>query len=229
MKAEDLMIGDWVKVHFGEHNETIGSDVCGQVAELYDDGRIEVSFNGSSSVYWNIEKERGDEILPIPLTPEILENNGIKPDNNSDGSYRIIKGMSICIDISNNGCFLCAGYNELEDINIYIGVHYVHELQHALKLCGIDKEIVMKPNQKIVNELFGEEQDKTSLIQIGNFKIRFLYDPCILIDGWKNLSIHVDYKGYNKGNFHIAVRKKWPFIKIGFRNIYPKLYKGGGF
>ena len=73
MKSRDLMIGDWVKVNFGVHNKNIGSEVYGQVAELYDDERIKVFIKGS---YWNIEKERGDEILPIPLTSEILEKNG---------------------------------------------------------------------------------------------------------------------------------------------------------
>lgn len=72
-------------------------------------------------------------------------------------------------------------------------------------------------------------QSKTFIIRIGNFRFRFLYDPYILIDGWVNISFHFSYTLKHTLNFHMAVRKKWPFIKIGFKNIYPKLYKGEGF
>ena len=87
----------------------------------------------------------------------------------------------------------------------------------------------MKTNKSIVDEWFGESLDKTFIIRIGKFRFRFLYDPCILIDGWKNISFHFSYTLKHTLNFHMAVRKKWPFIKMGFNNIYPKLYKGGGF
>jgi hypothetical protein len=96
-------------------------------------------------------------------------------------------------------------------------------------------ENLAKRNKKTVDELFGEDQSKEFIIQIGGLRIRFVYDPCDLIDDWKHFSIHVYYIKYSwqwpwaKWNFHMAVRKKWPFIKIGFKNIYPKLYKGGGF
>ena len=70
---------------------------------------------------------------------------------------------------------------------------------------------------------------KTFIIRVKNFRFRFLYDPRILIDGWVNISFHFSYTLKHTINFHMAVRKECPFIKIGFRNIYPKLYKGGGF
>ena len=83
--------------------------------------------------------------------------------------------------------------------------------------------------KRIVDEWFGESLDKTFIIRIGKFRFRFIYDSCILIDEWKNISFHFSYTSKHTLNFHIAVRKKWPFIKIGFKNIYPKLYRGGGF
>lgn len=157
------MIGDLVKVHFGEPNETIGSDVHGQVAELYDNGRIEVAFNDEPSVLWNIEKERGDEILPIPLTPEILEKNGFVKEEFKESPYvdwyklvysaypnketelvevNIVKENNEIVGIAcakmmhtNQRLFRIEKYREM---NIY-----VHELQHALRLCGIDKEITL--------------------------------------------------------------------------------------
>lgn len=147
MNAKDLMIGDWVKVHFGVHNETIGSDVCGQVAELYDDGRVEVAVNDAPSTYWNIEKERGDEILSIPFTSEILEKNGFEKKvwrESSATTYAIGDGFHI--ELYEDEFWLvdnCVDGDYGYESNWIIEVKYVHELQHALKLCKIDKEIIL--------------------------------------------------------------------------------------
>ena len=91
-------------------------------------------------------------------------------------------------------------------------------------------EISGVPKSRLRKELFGEEPSKEFNICIGKFRVRLLYDPCILIDGWKKISFHHFSFTLNRIlSFHMAVRKKWPFIKIGFNNIYPKLYKEGGF
>ena len=75
----------------------------------------------------NIKVGKGLE--PIPLAPDIFEKNGFKDidkEDNCDG-YDIYW---------TNG----DGYSiNAQDLRL----HYVHELQHALKLCGIDKEIVI--------------------------------------------------------------------------------------
>ena len=96
--------------------------------------------------------------------------------------------------------------------------------QKIYEISGVPKSRLGK-----IDEMFGESQSKTFTICAGDFRFRFLYDPCILIDGWVNIGFHFNYTSKHTLNFHIAVRKKYPFIKIGFRNIYPKLYKGGGF
>lgn len=79
-------------------------------------------------------------VEPIPLTPEILEKNGFEPVK--EGKFPTLKN--------------CYGdiLFQLEDIkNEYIHdtlymfknipIFYVHELQHALRLCNLDKEIVL--------------------------------------------------------------------------------------
>lgn len=77
-----------------------------------------------------------DYLDPIPLTPEILEKNGwahYEDDKDSfhDEDCVFLKqkegGYGVCID------------NVLRTISGII--HYVHELQQALRLCGIEKEI----------------------------------------------------------------------------------------
>ena len=80
-------------------------------------------------------------LKPIPLTPEILEKNGLEIDKykggffpacfKEDENYDVeieMKGEEIAWSIN------CGEY-WIKRLN------YVHELQHALRLCGINKEI----------------------------------------------------------------------------------------
>ena len=114
MKANELMLGDWVLCDGKPY----------QIAEI------------GGMVCINYEKELFaalEDIKPIPLTPEILEKNfptyeGLawKP---SDMTGTIPAFTTIRID---------------EDFaHIEIDLLYVHELQHALRLCGIDLDIVI--------------------------------------------------------------------------------------
>lgn len=123
MKAKDLMIGDWVfinnlpiKVTDIDESEGINREwIGGAVCE------------DAGCISW-------EYIKPIPLTPEILEKNGWYLDE-IDGSYRHYDNH-----------FWIGGRNAPFGImvsNLYQDINYVHELQHALKLCGIEKEIVL--------------------------------------------------------------------------------------
>ena len=80
-----------------------------------------------------LEHDVEDEsVEPIPLTEEILKKNGFL---GNDYGEIIIGEWRIMCDCSNVAIL----HNEHVDIDIPI--RYVHELQHALKLCRIDKEI----------------------------------------------------------------------------------------
>lgn len=92
----------------------------------------------------------GKGLEPIPLTPEILEKNGWSDwhehsriakscyeliDKQTSISFQTIDGQdSIFTQINHYG----AGTYEFRKY-----LTYVHELQHALRLCGIDKEIML--------------------------------------------------------------------------------------
>lgn len=91
-----------------------------------------------------------NEIEPIPLTPEILEKNGFIRDPLWHHCDKDLDNYSISVQL---------GYaNRIEYIKIaekgkdnvipsertklYLThIYYVHQLQHALRLCGIEKEI----------------------------------------------------------------------------------------
>ena len=136
MEAKDLMIGDWVYMDKDDIPRTISDiDRFGTVQSF------------SIARYVN-------NIYPVPLTPEILEKNGFENDFYEDES------VADYVKVRNEGYSLHSTAHEWDPALItwcnghvdvvtdfsgeYRGeIEYVHELQHALRLCGIDKEIVV--------------------------------------------------------------------------------------
>lgn len=78
-----------------------------------------------------------DQIKPIPLTKEILENNGFISDEYSLYYLPIDEG-TVRFSEHQYGwyCNILCAYQKYEGV-----CNYVHQLQHALRLCGIKKEI----------------------------------------------------------------------------------------
>lgn len=87
------------------------------------------------------------KLSPIPLTEELLAKNGLQKLN--DKTF-LLKDQ-IEIEVHPTFSEVCARYEEYDrDYNSYNNryieiaiIHYVHELQHLLRLCGVDKEIVI--------------------------------------------------------------------------------------
>lgn len=146
MKAEDLMIGDWVNLNFDVDYKT-GNLIYGhvQVASINKDGTIDVdcTFDNSKSMQdgWYLKL-----IEPIPLTFEILEKNDILYEKQS--FYYVIEDdedleCTYYIQQVLQGDWVVGVDIGAYDCSVFARIKYVHELQHALKLCGIDKEIVV--------------------------------------------------------------------------------------
>ncbi len=125
MEANELMIGDWVLYNNQPHQIR----QLGIFGENRDgDDYPAVCVGKPNSIGLILER---NEIEPIPLTPEILEKNGFSENyREEDLSYAQSCGDVIGIHIY--------GTNGLME-EMYF--KYVHELQHALRLCGIEKEI----------------------------------------------------------------------------------------
>lgn len=131
MKAKDLMIGDLAKFPYG----------IDKVCDLpYVEGKgICASFAASATLF----PVPVEALEPIPLTPEILEKNGFSGEGYNMGvigfhtdpipevkdGYEVFIWKDMCLEIKH-------GFTHLKRYTFY-----VHELQHALKLCGINLEI----------------------------------------------------------------------------------------
>ena len=135
MKAEDLMVGDWVKPLREKLKGTPGKVVTP---------------DGGCNICWIDCEEYSclvpcDELEPIPLTPEILEKNGFSGEGYNMGvigfhtdpipevkdGYEVFIWKDMCLEIKH-------GFTHLKRYTFY-----VHELQHCLKLCGINLEITV--------------------------------------------------------------------------------------
>ena len=118
MKVEELTVGDWV----------YDGNSIAQVTGITCDGIIETTHNQSSNI---------EIIWPIPLSAEILEKNGFTKKLDADRLHYwfiLIDGHTKFSILYARSVFQWLGPLDFK---------YVHELQHALKLCGIEKEIVL--------------------------------------------------------------------------------------
>ena len=130
LTAKDLMVGDWVNIyHFTNDEQQVKDLFPAKVVSILQ-GNEKENYNTIECVYGtNIAFRLADTCLPIPLTAEIFEKNGFKNIDTGldcDGSNIYWK--------TNNGYSI-----NTQDINL----NFVHELQHALRLCGINKEITL--------------------------------------------------------------------------------------
>jgi hypothetical protein len=137
LKVKDLMVGDWV-ISFGTPHKVVGirTDI------------FEPHIKTDMSDTWY---EEGIENLlePIPLTPEILEKNGFEFDDVIP-ECRMFMGIDDRVALRNDKEYM----NSNNEWHVHIDsedyctianceLTYVHELQHILRLCKIDKEIVV--------------------------------------------------------------------------------------
>lgn len=127
LSCRDLMIGDWVYL------PSIMSDdkYPVQVLEIQDD--CIKYYSGGKKMMVRFEHAES-----ISLTPEILEKNGfVHYDLTDFWMWKKESFEPVHLDkYDKNGWRL-----RINCDNIPCECKYVHQLQHALRLCGIDKTI----------------------------------------------------------------------------------------
>lgn len=123
MEIDEVMIGDWLLYKSDSLENAFPIQITREM------------FN-KELVVWN------DRFEPIHLTPEILEKNGFKKDFELKGCYWRPDCRKYCIVKEIETWYFA--FRHMGGGHICISeCNYLHELQHLLKLCGIDKEIVV--------------------------------------------------------------------------------------
>lgn len=136
LKISDLSVGDWVQDMGGNYTKVVGI------------------WQGSNFSY-QVDCLRGDKadtippcnLHPIPITAEILEINGWS----SDGMYATLRidehrHLEYYFHEHRLRKYYCGvdewqNHAKVTDITFAAHCYSVHQLQHALRLAGIDKEI----------------------------------------------------------------------------------------
>lgn len=144
MKTEELMIGDVVTFKDCQHDE---NPVIIKIWQINQDGDALVCIDNDTTLD---EITIDEEIVGLLLTTEILEKNGMRPFDidkltekatakwwHKGGDFFIKQYHFKHHNFKPTYSFGCHNHTLIE------GIEYVHELQHALRLCGIDKEIVL--------------------------------------------------------------------------------------
>ena len=120
MKCQELQIWDWI---------TDGNGFSMQITNVGDDYAY-ATFEGNEGDPWEFD-DKDEQPQPIPITPEILEKNGwerngIFMEKRIDENTHL-RWTDICGSVLSQG-------------NYYMcDCKYVHTLQHALKLCGLNE------------------------------------------------------------------------------------------
>ena len=94
-----------------------------------------VMLNDSSTTY----SISNNAILPIPLTPEILDKNGWKKSKINDCAYFYYKDGLFLTYTSKDDKFWFDDFDYSSSICVYIP--YVHSLQHLLFGLGLNSEM----------------------------------------------------------------------------------------
>lgn len=132
LKINELSVGDWVLMDGEEPVKALRLTVAGRL--------IFVGLSGQ--MYGSL----GDDISPLPIVPEILEKNGlIRHERDADNPKRVVLSNHFIMAITYTDAdwwrFLIYD-EELSSKELFNGIIYsVHQLQHALRLAGINKEI----------------------------------------------------------------------------------------
>lgn len=135
IKIQDLSIGDWVRVDIYNKPRMVMS-----ISPSWNDGDGSVFLHGCARPFGL------SVIVPIPITPEILERNDMRKHEDKNNPHRIVY-FSDEISISTfdgveRWSLSIYGEDGVVEL-IKCKVSYIHQLQHALRLAGVEKEIIL--------------------------------------------------------------------------------------
>ena len=125
IRCRDLMVGDWI---------TDNNGFQWQITVVGDDYAY-ATFEGNEADPWEFD-DKDDQPQPIPITPRILEKNGfikVNPQRYDYGSPDT--DCYVKVNLKKNTIHV-NGRNA--NSNLY-SHSFIHELQRALRLCGLNE------------------------------------------------------------------------------------------
>ena len=140
MKANELAIGDYVL--FATRITKVEGIAIGGFA-------IALENEGWQSI---------ESVEPLPITAEILEKNGFRVDGSGTNCRCLLSPMdepgirfNMYVGLKYKTIDVFAahpqertkGWRKSNKVYLEISGPYVHELQHAIRTCGIEKDIVL--------------------------------------------------------------------------------------
>lgn len=130
MKATELMVGDYIMLY----------DDIYIIEEISSKGWAHIMYNDGSKCRVSLSTDYIlGELTPVPLTDEILKKNGFDYENNV-GDVLEYYNYEIIYNTWEHELRILENREQILKIKTFDKM-CVHELQHALRLCGIDKEI----------------------------------------------------------------------------------------
>lgn len=130
LKISDLSVGDWVYYDKGNTPYSIRSVYRTDIQDC-------VVLN--DSVFPEGVIGFVDSLTPIPITAEILEKNGFVRSTSEFIVYHTDK-VWISYDKPSETWSVTMYINDFTS-NLHANILHIHDLQHALRLAGVDKEI----------------------------------------------------------------------------------------
>lgn len=131
MKPNELMIGDYIMLY---------EDIY-IIEEISSKGWAHIIYNDGSKCRVPLSTDYIlGELIPVPLTAEILEKNGFKENKYGEMILDEELGTSeiyLVLEESHDGEY----YWWKASNEIIAKIKSVHELQHVLRLCSINKKI----------------------------------------------------------------------------------------
>ena len=155
LKISDFSVGDWIGIDQAELNIPSDDLATAYIEKLRKPIRIKGISEDSDMVLAGIETIDGwgsimlncEYLKPIPITAEVLEENGWLPPRAevAGDSWWWTNKEDTAIEASEYQGEWRLTVNEQKEIQynyrLGLGLKYVHQLQHALRLAGVEKEI----------------------------------------------------------------------------------------
>ena len=130
MKPTDLMLGDWVLINNTPHKIQAIDSIDAEI--LADD---ELYYIGEDRYHSE------DKIEGVSITPEILEKNSIRKrrDEYAVFGWEGMKQWYVTLEDFKPQYDFWFITSSDRDLNISGQIRYIHQLQHALRICGLDE------------------------------------------------------------------------------------------